>query len=306
MSGPAAQDVPWVPGPHRLRAALRTARLIDPGGTPAADARASYSRFCSDGIYRHTDLIAGERLLLEAGLLWEEQDVLYPADGMADLAVASDEDGREALMVALLERRPPLWITAVVEDGEVFDELIPDADLAALDKSLDPELREQLLLALGQRFDDEARRRTGELAEAHVLAACRAELKDVGRSDLADQVRQVSKISDALGYDITAPRLDLQTRRLEVKGSRGTEQDLVRVFISRNEAERGLKDEAWSLVACQVADNDSVKIAGWCTGPELVPYLPVDQADEARWASVEIKLPLSLLRDGLPPLQTNP
>lgn len=301
-AGAEPQSPPGVPGPHLLRSALRAARVIDDAGTPLADARISYSRSGSDGIYRQDDLVHGEALLLAAHLLREEQGVLYPVAGLSDLAEASDEDGREALLAALLENRPPLWLSGAVGEDEVLDELIPSKDLQAMDASLDPQLREDLLLRLGQRFDDKAARIMGELAEAHVLAACKSELEDAGRSDLALRVRQVSLQSDALGYDVTAPTLDGNTRRLEVKGSRVADADSVRLFISRNEANRGLKDSAWSLVVCPVSDADEVELLGWCSGPALAPFLPKDPPDAARWASVEIQLPVSILEAGLPPM----
>jgi hypothetical protein len=80
---------------------------------------------------------------------------------------------------------------------------------------------------MGRRFSDADARRTGDLAEAHVTKACRAQLSGAGRDDLAALVRRVSLTSDQLGYDVTAPRLDGSTRRLEVKGTRMSGQQLL-------------------------------------------------------------------------------
>src|SRR4051794_16730246 len=134
------QSPPGVPGPHLLRSALRTARLIDDDGTRRADARTSYGRFNSDGIYRFEDLVAGEELLLAAGLLREDQDILYRAVGLSERAEAGEEGGREPLLLPLLGPRPPLWLSGALTEDVVLEELIPSPDLEALGKSLDPEV----------------------------------------------------------------------------------------------------------------------------------------------------------------------
>jgi hypothetical protein len=68
----------------------------------------------------------------------------------------------------------------------------------------DAQRRQELLLALAQRFDDTHRRLIGEIGEDLVLEAARAELQQVGHADLARSVRRVSLTSDQLGYDVTA------------------------------------------------------------------------------------------------------
>src|SRR5688500_16852398 len=99
--------------------------------------------------------------------------------------------------------------------------MIQDAATATLEQaSPGPSEYSQNLLAMGRRFSDADAKRTGDLAEAHVTEACRAQLIEAGRDDLAARVRRVSLTSDQLGYDITAPRLDDSTRRIEVKGTR--------------------------------------------------------------------------------------
>ena len=294
-----AQTLPSV---HHLRAALRAARLIDVSGSPIEAVRLSYRHAATDGIYRFEDLVAGESVLLHAGLLWKDEAVLRPAPELVELAFASDEDGCEALIHALLVRQHPLWLDAALGvGGEPSETLIPDGERRVLDTALDPAARERLLLRLARTFDDAERRATGGLTEEHVVARCRTELRDLGRQDLVNKVRRVSQISDQLGYDITAPRLDGGTRRIECKGTRG-QGEIARIFLSRSEAERGLADPMWSLVVCRVYDDDAVEVLGWCAGSELQDSLPQDASSQSRWASVEIELTTDDLEPGLPPI----
>lgn len=120
------------------------------------------------------------------------------------------------------------------------------------------------------------------------MAECKAELADAGRPDLIDQVRRLSLRSDQLGYDVTAPRLDGTTRRMECKGSRLSGPEF-RFFLSRGEAERALADPRWSLVACRIDHRDACTVIGWCEGSTVVGLLP-DDSESARWQSVEINV----------------
>lgn len=289
-----------LPTTHILRSALRTARLIGESAN-VEQLRLSYQHVPFDGIYRSEHLIAGEKVLLDAGLVEERSGVLYPADGLEELALASERDGCEALILALLRGRPPLWLYAAASDAGVLWELVPDAERVVLNSVLDPAARELLLLAVGRTFSAERREETGEIAEQHVVDACKAELTAAGRPKLAAKVRRVSLQSDQLGYDITAPRLDGSTRRIECKGARAR-GEAVTVYLSRGEVERGGVDPDWFLVVCRVDGTGAASLEGWCAAEDLEPLLPVDQAEAGCWSSVEIELSPGSLRPGLPPL----
>lgn len=289
-----------LPTTHILHSALRTARLIGEGAK-VEQLRLSYLHVPFDGIYRSEHLIAGEKVLLDAGLLEERGGILYPTDGLKEFARASERDGCEALIQALLRRRPPLWLYAATSDTGVVWELVPDAEREVLDSALDPVARELLLLAFGRTFSTERREETGEIAEQHVVDACRAELTAAGESALAGMVRRVSLESDQLGYDITAPRLDGSTRRIECKGARSS-GEAVTVYLSRGEVERGRVDPDWFLVVCRVDATGVASLAGWCAAERLEPLLPVDQDKSTCWSSVEIELSPGVLHSGLPPL----
>lgn len=290
-----------LPTAHQLRSALRCGRLIDEGGSQVEVTRASYRLVPYGGLYRSDDLLVGEDVLIAAGLVREDDGVLFPADGLREIAHVSDADGCEGVLAALLNRRAPLWLLAATADGVLEEELIPDDERTKLREVLDPQAREALLLSLGRRFSQEERALTGAIAERFLVARCRAELRAHGASDLAESVRRVSEISDQLGYDISAPRLDHSTRRIEAKGTRAGGTTVV-FYLSRNEAERGLADPDWSLVACRVAADDAVALVGYVPGPELRAYLPNDPRPETRWQTIRLELPEAAFTAGLPPV----
>ncbi|HEX7197788.1 MAG TPA: DUF3883 domain-containing protein, partial [Candidatus Limnocylindria bacterium] len=175
-----------------------------------------------------------------------------------------------------------------------FDE----AEAAVGELVEDPARREELLLALGRRFDDAARREVGAAGEDLVVAHARAELASLGYPDLARNVRRVSLVSDQLGYDVAAPRVSGGDRLLEVKATTGNRGE---IFLSRNEATVGLRLKDWALVVCAVDDVDARtgSVLGWCRGTDLRPLLPTD-APGGSWQSVAIELDRLPLQAGLP------
>jgi hypothetical protein len=283
-----------LPTPHQLRSALRTGRLIDQSGSNAEDVRSAYRLVPYGGLYRSDDLIVGEAVLIAAGVLSEGDGVLVPLEGLGEIAAASDVDGCEALLVALLERRTPLWLGAATGGGALEEDLIPDQARATLREALDPETREGLLLRLGLSYSEAEQARIGAIAEAFVVTCCRRELRDAGAPGLADAVRRVSEVSDQLGYDITAPRLDRSTRRIEVKGTRSTGRSVF--YLSLN----------WALVVCRVVGEDEVHLVGHLGGGEMRRYLPRDASDEAHWQSVRVEVPEESFLPGLPPMSGPP
>lgn len=290
-----------LPTAHQLRCALRSGRLIDGGGSQLEVIRASYRLVPYGGLYRSDDLVVGEDVLIAAGLVHEDEGVLFPADGLLEIAHVNDADGCEAVLAALLDQRAPLWLLAATANGVLAEELVPDEERTKLHEILDPQSREALLLALGRRFSQKDTAATGAIVERFIVARCRAELRDRGASDLAESVRRVSEISDQLGYDISAPRLDHSTRRIEAKGTRGPGGTVV-VYLSRNEAERGLTDPDWSLVACRVSNDNDVALVGYVLGSQLSVYLPSDPGPETRWQSIRLELPEAVFTVGLPPI----
>ncbi len=288
-----------MPTGHQLRSALRAGQVIAEVGSPLEDARASYAIVPYGGIYRSDDLVIGEQLLIVAGLLEQRDDILMPRPGLREIASAGDTDGCEALLIAFLSSRPPLWLSAATAGGVVVDELIPDDAQRALEEIMTPQMREVLLLQLGRRFSDVERMVTADLTEDFIVERCQTELRAGGAPQLATNVRRLSLLSDQLGYDITAPRLDGTTRRIEAKGFRGDGVTIV-IYLSRNEANRAMADADWFLVACRVAAHDCVELVGYLTGSDLAGYLPSDPCPATRWQSIRLELPAEMFAPGLP------
>lgn len=255
----------------------------------------------SDGVYSTDELDAGCGLLMEARFLSLSDQFVMPASDLDPLLAQTEDEACREILYRLIDQRRPLWVGSATAYGQVAPEMIPDVASAALAQAFaDPDEREQFLLAMGRRFSDADAKRTGDLAEAYVAEACRAQLTDAGRGDLAPLVRRMSLTSDQLGYDITAPRLDGSARRLEVKGTRSLGPQWL-IVLSVNEAKVAARDPNWSLVVCRVATDDTVVVLGWATNALLEPRLPRDQVDRGGWLSAAVPIEESELTAGLPP-----
>jgi hypothetical protein len=278
-----------LPSLHIARAALHVAAIVDRGGSQAADAEESYWHHATGGTFAPVDLDRGERLLLDVGLLVECDRELRPTSQLAHLLEGSAADAIEALTQRVLARSTPGEIQ-VPRVAEQLVQLVPDAVR-----------REQLLLALAQRFDDTRQRLIGEIGEELVMNALRGELRAMGRLDLAREVRQVSLRSDQLGYDISAPRVAGSARLLEVKATISHPAGSLAIHLSRNEADTGATFPDWALVACVIDDIDLRlgHIVGWCPEKALADLLPLD-GFAGRWEQASIEVPLERLSPGLP------
>jgi hypothetical protein len=298
VEDPAGQ----VPTGHQLRAALVAARAHYPmPAVRAADVSATYARIATDGIYASADLALGQEILEVAGLVRVRGDgILEATDEFIAIAILPIEEACDAILLRYLTAMRPLWLVAAASDDQVEWDLVPDREASVLAVLIpDFEQREAFLLACAHKVDPERDKNTGDLAEEHVTALCRAQLADCGRDDLAARVARVSLTSDRLGYDVVAPRLHGSSRRLEVKGTRAQGPGFM-ITLSRGEARQGLRDPDWSLVVCHVDADDSVSLLGWCTAGRIAPDLPTDGL-RGRWRSVEIPIDDVTLTAGLPP-----
>lgn len=287
---PATLSASQLPSLHVARAALHVAVIVDKGGSRPADARESYWHHATGGTFAPADLVRGERLLLDVGLLLERDGELTPTPQLAQLLEGPAADA----LAALVHRVLGLSRATEVEAPDVaawLAKLVPDVAR-----------REQLLLALGRRFDDTRQRLIGEIGEELVVNAARNELRDMGRPDLANEVRRISLLSDQLGYDVSAPRVSGAPRLLEVKATAAdTGRRSLAVHLSRSEADTGATIPDWALVCCCVENVDQRlgHIVGWCTAHALADLLPVDRLG-GRWEQAYIEMPLERLSPGLP------
>lgn len=276
-----------LPSAYILHAALHAAALIDAEGSIVDQARESYWHRATGGEFSAATLRIGEELLLDTGLLVERDGRLHLTSALAMLLEGSVEDAGAGVA---LEASSLIDFPDQHPASAELQALVPDA-----------QRREELLLALAQRFDDRRRRLIGDIGEGLVLSAAREELTSLNRPDLARRVRRVSLESDALGYDITAPRLLGEPRFLEVKATTGADEP-IRIHLSRNEARVGSIYAGWSLIVCRISDPDERvgEILGWCHAASLRSRLPSD-VDGGRWESAELDIWPNELLPNLPP-----
>ncbi len=280
------------PPPHIIHAALHVADQIDRQGSPVPAARHGYRHYPSGGVFPPDDLRRGERLLVESGLVREEAGVLYPTQELSSLVATPQHEATELLLARALKITLPAWLEQSVSPPpdvmSVIEELVPD-----------PDKREAFLLLIRGRYDSSATAALGAKGEEEVAARAREELLDLGRPDLASRVQRVSLISDRLGYDIVAPKLDQRTRRLEVKTTARTPDGAIDCYVTRNEIEAGRRDPGWALVICKLEPDDRVVVVGWCRVTAVEPYLPIDSAG-GTWREAELTIPRMLLVPGIP------
>lgn len=148
-------------------------------------------------------------------------------------------------------------------------------------------------------FDQDLLDRIGAAGEDLVADACRAELVELGRADLASNVQRVSLADDSLGYDVSAPSVSFPTRLLEVKTSGRNAPGLFEFYLTRNEYDTGRRSrDAWYLVGCRW-DGSVATVIGWCQAAGLSTYLPTD--GQGRWMEALVRLPKQMLTPGIPP-----
>jgi Protein NO VEIN, C-terminal len=278
-----------LPSEHVLEAAVHVATLLDDPSSAAADARESYWRKALGGSFGPSDLRLGERLLVDIGLVIETDERLSASAELRGLLEGSFEGMARVVAGRALELTPPAAESGSFEES--LSKLVPNA-----------ERREELLAALRRRFDDGRRRAVGAVGEQLVVDTVREELRGLGYPDLAREVRQLSLESDQAGYDISAPLIGGPKRLLEVKATTAEDQDRVSLYLSRNEADTGLRYESqWALVLCRVLDVEEKRgeLLGWLSVGSLRNHFPLDTS-RGRWANIELEINVAELYPGVP------
>lgn len=292
-----------IPSRRELTAAYWTGRVLTAEGLRADDRHASYRTLPIGGRVDFADLDAAEGLLQHAGLAHHDVDLdrLMPSSTLQRICALHEPVALEPLLAAILEHETPLWLLAATGGNELRGDLVPDGAGHVLDDLfLDADRREAFLLARGRKVEADQRAAIGALGERAVVAAATTDLVALGQPDLAAQVRQVSTVSDELGYDVTAPRIDGSTRRLEVKTTQAA-TTTVSVFLSRNEASVGLADPDWHLVVCALQEGTDVAILGWVCARDIADRFPSNTHQDGAWESARIRIPTTSLTTGLPP-----
>jgi hypothetical protein len=296
----ANEGIAW--SRRQLHAAFWVGHVLGSEGARAEIAHASWMQLPLAGEVDVHELQVAERELLSAGLLRRDGECLRCAERLQAVCEQRHSEVEELLLSLLLETTRPLWLRTAGGGERLATELIPEDAAAALATVIpDPARREAFLLARARTVDAHERQELGAHAEEVAVAACRAELVADGRQDHAARVRRVSLISDELGYDVIAPRLDGIMRRLEVKGTRSVAAS-VAVTVTRNELTVGLADPDWSLVVVHMEQEDHGHVVGHVPAAALQPLLPEDRHVHGRWQTARLRLMVGALRPGLPPV----
>jgi hypothetical protein len=290
-----------LPSGHQLHSVWLLARVLQPPQTQRSLALRAFRGLPTSGVLGTQDFSAGEQILESLGLIEIRGGQLVVAETVREVAAARREDAAALLIGLALERRPPAWLRFAAAGDSLKIDAIPDPDLDSLSRCFgEGERREAVLLAAARRFDASRLAALAELGEAYVVDRCREQLRDGGSQDLAMAVSRVSPVSDQLGYNVLAPRLDGSSRRIEVKATRRLAWR-GEVYISRSDFEIGALDPDWSLVVVEVNTDDTPSLLGWCPAQALTAKMPRDSHPLGRWNSVRVLQAEGMLNAGLPP-----
>lgn len=290
-----------LPTQHVCRAAIRVIGMVDQARETVESLRWAYRNHPSDGTFGAEEFDRGREVLERAGLLAVRDDRLYVSDEGRRIARLPEDDAALMVVETLLLRESPAWVVAVAWSGARWEYMPDGVEERLTDVCPDPLRREEFLMSVAKKVSLEELQEIGMAGERHVVRICREYLIRHGRPDLADRVARVSQVSDQLGYDVVAPDLSGVPVRMEVKTQSGGPEP-ARVFLSRNEAEQGSRDDRWALIVCDRFANGTVQERGWCTYDVVAKGLPRDARAEpaGKWMSVQLLLDRALLIQGLP------
>lgn len=203
------------------------------------------------------DLAGTANLLLDVGLARVESCVVT-ASGLSMLDREADLTALKGIARLLLRNRPPSWLRAVVSNGRLAPELIPQRDFDAI-AWLGDDLEEILVTAHQQVYgaaDEHLRKLLGDAGELAIMSALRRD---------GHNPRHVSLISDRFGYDIELND-GFRTIGLEIKAA--VDATAGRAFISRNEFDVAKRmGKRWKLV--QVTFSSRVIASGRATAGDV-------------------------------------
>ena len=286
-----------LPSPYLLRSAARVLGIVGRGRHTDGNLLASYLATPSGGILSSSGLVVAQQWLVDQGWLTRKGATLRASPRSQALPKQDETELARDLVRATILDSPPAWLSASTARGQVRQEFLPEDAERLFADMFDDEDRDAILLAAATKYDEAPLRALGEAGEEAVLAACRSFLEGRGRPELAREARRVSLISDAMGWDISAPNLAGQVCRLEVKCYRGRDPT---VYLTRHEFNVGLRQSRWYLVLCRSTGDSAPVVVGWTTAAPLIPRMPTDVARSAEWQVARVRIGESELRPGLP------
>jgi hypothetical protein len=292
-----------IPTLHELRAASQLARTLATPQTERATAREAFRSVPGGGLFRARDFETGEEILRSVGLIILDGEMIVRGEGLP--ALAASAAGAPGLLLGLrLRHRPPAWLQTAAGGQGLRPELIPDADLAAIEEVCGAEaLRTAILTSTARHHGVVELDQLAESGEAFVAECCRGELADRGVADLAAAVTQVHSIDPDCDYSILAPRLDgYSSRRIAVKTTRRLAWR-GEISLSRSEFEYGSADPDWTMAVVAVDREGVHRPLGWCRAADLAARVPRDPHPMGRWDRVRILQAEGVLQPGLPPAE---
>ena len=254
--------------------------VIDSNGSLVDNVNNSYKRLSTNGIYTSNELVIGGRLLIDVGLVVEENNFLH-LSSLAKSLRDGEEKHLKAVIFASAQR--------LIENESKF--LAKNSDSVFLPTSNIPK---------SQTINHAVLEKIGAVGEEIVLQNIRSIFLNKNRSDLARLVKRVSLISDEFGYDIEVVTPGGTSLKIEVKSSVEMPKDKVEFFITRHESVVSCTSQNWYLIFCFVSDveRSAGEVIGWVDNSTLVKAWPVDSAFSS-WKLAEIFQEKSLFNGDL-------
>jgi len=254
--------------------------VIDSNGSPVDDVNHSYTRLSTNGIFTSNELLIGCRLLIDVGLVIEENNFLYLSSLAKSLRDGEEKHLRE-IIFASAQR--------LLENKSKFSSENSDSVFSPTSN-----------IPKSQTINQAVLEKIGAAGEEIVLQTIRSIFLNKNRPDLARLAKRVSLISDEFGYDIEVVTPNGTHMKLEVKSSVTMPREMLSFFITRHEASvsRDVKD--WYLVFCFISDVDSAagEVVGWIGSSALVGACPTDSAF-SKWKLAEITKDVSVFNGDL-------
>lgn len=254
--------------------------VIDSNGSLVDNVNNSYKRLSTNGIFTSNELVIGGRLLIDVGLVVEENNFLH-LSSLGKSLRDGEEKHLKAVIFASAQR--------LIENESKF-----------LAKNLDSVFSPTSNIPKSQTINHAVLEKIGAVGEEIVLQNIRSIFLDKNRSDLARLVKRVSLISDEFGYDIEVVTPGGTSLKIEVKSSVEMPKDKVEFFITRHESVVSCNSQNWYLIFCFVSDfeRSSGEVIGWIDNSTLVKAWPVDSAF-SNWKLAEIFQDKSLFNGDL-------
>ncbi len=251
--------------------------VIDLKGSLVDSVNHSYTKLSTNGVFTSSELALGGRLLIDVGLVVEENNFLYLSNVAKSLRDGEEDHLKKVILISAKR---------LSENESKFS--VKDADSVFSPINNIPKL---------QTLNHAVLEKIGAAGEEFVLQTIRSIFLNINRPDLARLARRVSLISDEFGYDIELTTPSGIGLNIEVKSSVEMPKDRVEFFMTRHESIVSRNLQNWYLVSCYLADVErpAGEIIGWIDNSILVDVWPIDSA-VSYWKLSQIFQDKSLFR----------